>query len=552
MKKLLKYMLLLAAVTICTGSFVSCSDDSLPAADALFRPIISEDDNIEQGLDDNNSPYMIIKWDNYKTANQYTLKIEAVDGTDTREVIVDTTTYRFDDLEYDMEYNIYLSSANTDNGLKSKPFTLTTTTLDFPTKLITPGISDLIDIQARISWADGVDYDKLKVFKNSDDELVGEYEVSADENAAKQKIVSGLSPNTSYYVQAFNGGRYLGKKRFSTVASEKYEGNVVDLRGMENSTGWINTTHIDSLIQQYPDQDITIILEGGAHYKYQSVTVPSTTGTIKFVTGLTLAGNAIFNCSGEINVADGNTVGGIAYEKVFFSDNDNNKTSANYGGHYLLNVNSSGHIGSLSYKSCQIKYKRGGIRARSTFQIDNLTFDDCILDSIGGYGIAMCEGSSCISNITMKNCTAANCNRTLVNSVTTAGDINIENCTFVYCVAGNRNFDDVKTCKSFNVKNCILGISGDSPANVVAEGTDATGFRAWVNGADPIPSATGLYFTSDLAWRLTAEGTPAAKFDGTILGTDTKSTFKDPEHSDFTLTSPDAIKAKVGDPRWLP
>ena len=97
MKKLLKYMLLLAAVTMGSGSFVSCSDDSLPAADALFRPIISEDDNIEQGLDDNNSPYMIIKWDNYKTANQYTLKIEAVDGTDTREVIVDTTTYRFDD-----------------------------------------------------------------------------------------------------------------------------------------------------------------------------------------------------------------------------------------------------------------------------------------------------------------------------------------------------------------------------------------------------------------------------------------------------------------------
>ena len=254
----------------------------------------------------------------------------------------------------------------------------------------------------------------------------------------------------------------------------------------------------------------------------------------------------------DVKMADGTPLNGIAYEKVFFSDNDNNKTSANYGGHYLLNVNSSGHIGSLSYKSCQIKYKRGGIRARSTFQIDNLSFDDCILDSIGGYGIAMCEGSSCISNITMKNCTAANCNRTLVNSVTTAGDINIENCTFVYCVAGNRNFDDVKTCKSFNVKNCILGISGDSPANVVAEGTDATGFRAWVSGADPVPTATGLYFTSDLAWRLTAEGTPAAKFDGTILGTDTKSTFKDPEHSDFTLTSPDAIKAKVGDPRWLP
>ena len=91
MKKIIKSLLLLAAVTAGTGTFVSCSDDDdLTTADALFRPIINTDDNIEQGLDDNTIPYMIVTWDNYTSANQYTVKVEAVDGTDTKEITTGT------------------------------------------------------------------------------------------------------------------------------------------------------------------------------------------------------------------------------------------------------------------------------------------------------------------------------------------------------------------------------------------------------------------------------------------------------------------------------
>ena len=137
---------------------------------------------------------MIIKWDNYTSANQYTVKIEASDGSDTREVTTDTTFYRFDNLQYDMEYNISLSSSNTQSGLSSKPFTLTTTTLDFPTSLITPSTSDLIDIQARVRWAEGVSYDKLRIIKDEDNEVIGEVDVTAEDNAAAQKIIGNIEP----------------------------------------------------------------------------------------------------------------------------------------------------------------------------------------------------------------------------------------------------------------------------------------------------------------------------------------------------------------------
>ena len=113
MKKTVKSLLLIAAVIMGMGTFVSCSDDDLPKADALFRPVINEDDNIEHGLDANDSPYMIINWDRYASANQYSVKIEANDGSDTREIKTDTTVYRFDNLQYD---RIVIESIYTDNN----------------------------------------------------------------------------------------------------------------------------------------------------------------------------------------------------------------------------------------------------------------------------------------------------------------------------------------------------------------------------------------------------------------------------------------------------
>ena len=131
MKKIFKSVLLLAAVTMGTGAFVGCSDDEkLETADALFRPIINEDDNIEQGLDENKIPYVVVTWDNYTNANQYTIKMEATDGSDTQEQITDKLTCRFENLKYDKEYFVYISSANTTTGLASKEYSITATTPD--------------------------------------------------------------------------------------------------------------------------------------------------------------------------------------------------------------------------------------------------------------------------------------------------------------------------------------------------------------------------------------------------------------------------------------
>ena len=129
MKNIFKTILLTAAVSTGMTTFIGCSDDDLSGPDGLFRPIISED-NVEHGLTADKSPYMIINWDNYNTANMYRVTISANDGSDTRTIETSELQYRFDDLSYDTEYNISINSANTTNGLTSKIFTITTKSLD--------------------------------------------------------------------------------------------------------------------------------------------------------------------------------------------------------------------------------------------------------------------------------------------------------------------------------------------------------------------------------------------------------------------------------------
>ena len=47
MKKIFNRALLFVAAITCVGFMVSCDDDDLPAMDGLFRPVISDGDNIQ-------------------------------------------------------------------------------------------------------------------------------------------------------------------------------------------------------------------------------------------------------------------------------------------------------------------------------------------------------------------------------------------------------------------------------------------------------------------------------------------------------------------------
>lgn len=110
-------------------SLTACSDDDDATLDRLFRPILKD---VVTGLDAENKPYMTLEWDKYASANQYIARVESTDGTDVKEITTEENTCTFNDLAYDQDYNVYIYSMNTENGLQSKEYTTVATTLTSP------------------------------------------------------------------------------------------------------------------------------------------------------------------------------------------------------------------------------------------------------------------------------------------------------------------------------------------------------------------------------------------------------------------------------------
>ena len=574
-------MLLLIAATTGAVTLVSCSDDDLPAADGLFRPVISESDNITHGLTDDNIPYMVLKWDNYTTANQYLVKIEAQDGSDTRELTTEDITCRFDDLQYDKEYNISLQSFNTQTKLSSKPYTLTTTTLDYPTALSTPGATDIIDTQARIKWAEGTNYTQLKFYHDSDDELICDTTVTDAINLVGELIIKGLNPKTSYRVEAYVDGAYRGKKKFTTVASENYEGVVFDLREMDDSEGskYITTDQLAIDVAENPDQDITYVLTGGLEYRISGGTkIPKTTGKVKFVTGLTLAGNAIFRQTGGWAINAGEDVEALEFEKIdIISDKAQEgggyeiatNTDKGFGGRQVFNINGvKATLSNLTFKSCSMTGFRALVRGQGDGDnVSNITLDDCVINGIGDQGVfTTTNKDEDWKSITMRNCTVTNIVM-LCDLRKTTGTLKftIENCTFCYA--------PIETTANANTPMFRLGsgnvdlsvkttLFGPSLATENSGGSKLITYTAGVAGSiflsgTPANLDVQDSYKTNFTWtdrNTTGEGDPLVNpLDGLVdLPLSETQLWKDPSKSVFTIIgSASGVDFKIlGDARW--
>lgn len=220
------------------------------------------------------------------------------------------------------------------------------------------------------------------------------------------------------------------------------------------------------LIQSTPtseklEEGTVVVLQGGFEYNLSSTVTISK--SVKFITGLSLSGNAIFKTGGF--VAATGSVANIEFNKVDFITSGD-KNASNFGGKYIFNQGNQSSIGNLKFINCSIRYMRGIVRLQSKPSIiDNVTIENCVMDSIGGYGVLNCDvAGSQIKAIAITNSTIAHAEKTLVNSKSQFGfqTINITDCTFAYCSKGtNKIFDFGKprqvstiTCNSMRKTYC--------------------------------------------------------------------------------------------------
>jgi hypothetical protein len=572
MKKIFyKLTLLFVAVTTCSAIFSSCKDDVLPTATRLFRPVIA-DDNVEAGLDADTVPYIKLKWDKYSSANQYVVKVIASDGTDSATITTDSVGCIFRNLKFDKEYNIKIHSVNTTSNLQSKDYVTNVATPDFPTQLINISTSNIIDTQVRVIWntsENGIAtvFDSLKVYSVANDSLVVKSAVASDELTSGQKIIRKLQAKTKYRVEAYQNGKYKGKKLFTTTSAESYDGLVIDLRGLTATdsykyfstvTGSLYANTVDSIVKANPNQNITFVLQGGVTYRLPTLIIPTTTGTIKFATGLSLNGQAAFAVSGNFAADVNGQIGGISLQKIFFADapleTGKKKTDGNYGGTYLFNSAStaSGYeIKSIKFSDCTIKYKRGIVRVQTASIVDSISIDNCVFDSIGGYGITNADNAGAqILNVRVSNSTLSNCDKLFINTKPTTYSVNqfdVINSTFVYVGTDKSVLFDFNGCKvtnGLNVNNCLFGRTGTIPTGVLLTGV--TGWRGLSS-----PNFQSCYLTNDYKNVLGTDLiTPTNPISGTTISFDTPGSFVDPTKSNFKVTNAVLKSAKAGDPRW--
>lgn len=239
MKKNIKLSLSGLLVLSLFGLFTGCDDEeNLGTPDRLFRPVVKETTY--------SGTWIRVEWDKYEGAHLFNLQL-SVDSFETvlHDVETDTTFYTFEDLDYDTNYQLRIRSMG--SSLNSDFFVgENIKTSDYPTRLVTPGAEDVIDNRARIKWTEA-QYDSLVVSRN--DTLVATVVLTEADHAAGEVILSQLTPETTFVVKAYSGGEYMGKKSFTTVPSQLFEGDVVDLRELteEESYELLTQTYIDEL-----------------------------------------------------------------------------------------------------------------------------------------------------------------------------------------------------------------------------------------------------------------------------------------------------------------
>lgn len=526
MRNIFKQSVLFTAL-LSAGMLCSCDDDTLGQADRLFRPVIGEETI--------GGTWIKLKWDRYEGANEFELELSTDSFANILQTHVTTlNTFTFEELEYDTKYNIRIKSLG--NNIASEYYVhKDLTTNDFPTQLTTLTSSDVVDVAVRVQWnVTDNPYTSLSVFKK--DTLIKSVDVTAAEYAAGEKIISGLEPVTSYFVKAYTGEDYKGKKSFKTASAQVFEGTVVDLRSFSDEEAYkmITQSFVDSI-----ESGSTVVMNGGTTYLMPTLILSK---DVTFVTGMSLNGKAIFAVDGNFDLAGGSEPISIILKDLSFTDCENKpKTSSNYGGTYLFNLGqANGSAELIRISGCDIKYKRGMMRVKSPNKLGTLEIDDVICDSIGGYGILnMDHAEAEITEVSIKNSTFSHTDVFIANSKGVTFDkLTVENITTFCTPASGKYFFDLngKTIPGGLFIN--NNVYGQTKAPVKGLRSKAT-----------LVEQNNNYCTNDLAWVINETTLmPTDPLEVTLFNKSSYELFVNPDNLNLGIQIADF--PGMGDPRW--
>jgi hypothetical protein len=488
----------------------------------LFRPVV-KDALLSEGN------WIQASWQPIADAVSYTAELsQDTFRTILTRVTLDTNVTVFENLAWDKFYQVQVRANAADTTFSSRMSNLgSIKTARFPTILNIPGINDVTDEAVKITWTTGgAPVSSIKILNWADSSEVTTVALTPTDITNEYKIISGLAGLSNYIVYLYSGTSVRGWADFTTLAP--FTGILVDLRSISGVPSVLADTIPDIV------SGTTVILKRGETYNISSTI--NLSKSITFISGpdLMVPDQAIINLPSNFNIVSGSVIDSIVFNNVYLRGTD-------YASKYVFNINQACTIGKLNFISCRAEFFRGVVRTQSQpAMINSFLVDNCIIDSVAGYGVITIDvASSKCDIITIRNSTIYKAEK-IVTSKGNSTLVTIENCTINEAPRGGNYYVDyngVNVANGITINNCIFGVGKDNAGNVSIRGIRA-------DAATTI-MASNNYRTSDQI-SLGNDVPSIVTYPKTVF-----QLFQDPASGNYQIIDGDFPgKSNTGDPRW--
>jgi hypothetical protein len=496
-------------------------DDEEGVSPRLFRPYLTVNEDVDNQL--------ALSWIPIKGAISYKVEISrdsfaTIDQS--ADVNMDVLSYAFTNLLGAQFYYMRVLAVSSDPVQNSKFAEITGTT---PSIMKKPDPNDILDITLKARWTKrGAPVTSLTVLSANNDSLISEIPIT-DNSSLDSVLVTGLKGSMTYSLLIYSGESMRGRINYTTKPS--LEGNVIDLRAVPFRPSIL----YDTLIQI--SSGSIIILKRGLTYEFASSF--SLDKSITILSGYDFIKQpATISFSNNFNAAAGATVDSVILK-------DLNLIGSDYATKYVFNINTASTFGKIKFESCRASIFRGLCRLQAAaITISEVSINNCIIDSIDGYGVVNVDNNLCsINNISITKSTIYN-SQLLVVSRSNSNTVRIEDCTFDNAPAATRYIVNYSTSPTNNVtngvffKNCIFGKSKYTGTNNLV--------RAYQLSAATSVDVQNTYVVTDF------NQDPAYLLPNTtVYSNNAAALFNDPVNGNFSFKDTRFSGASTaGDPRW--
>lgn len=516
-----KILFILTVAALCV--FTACQKNEDLVMPRLFKPMKAE----ELSADSNT---IVASWLKVADARSYEVQL----SRDTFKTIdvsmtLDTNVAVIKKLLFNQLYQVQVKAVAPDTTHNSR-WSLLGGVKTLSSILKVPGVDDITFNSVRVRWTSkGAPVTSIKIIKTADSSLVSEINLAPVDRANEYKIVGGLVADTKYTIFLYSGTDIRGYVDFNSKAP--FTGTVIDLTGITGRPAVLADT-----LPVIPSGS-TVLLKRGETYNISSGY--SFNKSLVIMSGPDLANSSqakIFFTS-NFSFAAGSTIDSLEFNDVYmYSDN--------YGSRYIFNNTNSANVGKLKFMNSRMEIFRGMVRLQSgTLNLSNFVINNCIVDSIGNYGMFNIAASCKVENISITNSTFYKIEG-VISSAQNSNSVLIDNCTFNETPLGNNknyffDYGSLNVTNGITVSNCIFGIGKSSNGAFTVKGLRA--------GSTTVIGASNNYRTSDYV-------SGGNDFPYIIVSNRTSTQlWQDPANGNFKIMDNTfAGRNTSGDPKWRP